>query len=352
LLSPYNTSILNGKLSVLLNQAEENITDSYNYFSGFNLFSEIFERHIFLLVLSVCLLFITVLWKESISRIKKLKITLLCLIAANGVFLLILTPYISNTLSFDSKKVYSDSVKYYKQNVEKSDYKSANCKVSKYQIDLKHNGQSILYHLNISIDTQNTKEDWIYFTLFNQFRASNIKLNGKDVEWKRDGDFLYIKPNNKGFFLLSMDVQGTSNIRSFVTYNSLSLLSSFPWYPIPGNYKLFINPDSSSNLLEYRHFNSIHLPYEVDFDIKVDNGKRIFSNIEKTSHNEFKGRAAGATLLCGNLVQERYNGLNIVSPSEFIVTIKKALPHLDRKLREVESKLGKSGTKKIGRSVV
>ncbi len=343
LLSPFNKLILPQKFSQLFNQAEEEIGQIYNFYSGLNISLSVLLRHFLLFLLAICILCIVVIWRESIWNFKRQKIIVLSFSMICIILIILIAPTAGNRMSFSFNDLVSYNINYYTKNLENFDFKEESVKVDKYRINLNHEGEKFNYHISIFANNSNPNKGWVYFTLYNQFNISNLKLNGKLTEWNREGDFLYIKVGYNKNFRLDMEVQGSSNSRTLVTYNSLSLLSSFPWYPIPGKYKLFETQDS--NILGNNYFKNVCLPYDTEFNIKVNQSKTVYSNLERVSENMFKGFSSGVTLLSGNLVQEEYKGISIVSPIEFINIIKRSLPELKYKIHEVENRLGKSGTK-------
>lgn len=356
LLSPYNyifDKILPLSLLSLLNQGERIIDSTYNGFFGLNVSTTVLMKHLFLLVISIIFINISILLKKQRLRTtKEVFIPVLSII----IFSLILLPiYYLSQSTLDLNKFTTDYTRYYLykdirfyseyqtlDQVEENNYLFYEFNVNEYKIDLYHQKNKIMYNADLQINLSDAQGDWLVFTLFHDLEIISVEQNKELIEWKRDNDQLMVKwPNSLDKGILSIKVTGNTGAFNPITENSFFLSSSFPWYPIPGDYKVA----EMSDLYYEPQYKNLQLQKPATFYITVHEKDKVFSNLTEIAPNVFYGDAKGATLLSGNLLSKEVGTRTIVAPPDRMDNIEKALLEIESSISVISEILNVSSKK-------
>lgn len=181
--------------------------------------------------------------------------------------------------------------------------KKASFKIIKYHMELSIK-RELFASVTVTID--NAGEPEIDFTLWNAYKVSSVTDGKGDcLEYKQNGNYITVS-NTAGNNEIIFQYKGHAN-RFFSNAQATYLAGYFPYYPIPGKCSLTNPADSYS-------FNNNSLDYSAEFDISVETNQTVFSNINRTSENSFKGAARSATLMTGFIDEVTIKGVKLIYP--------------------------------------
>jgi len=94
------------------------------------------------------------------------------------------------------------------------------------------------YTAELGIQTQGDV-DWLEFTLYHGYTVQEAKLGEQNLPWKREGDLLRLKwPGGKKEGTVVLRVEGSPGSGGVLKPQAIYLPSGFPWYPIPGKWRV------------------------------------------------------------------------------------------------------------------
>lgn len=171
------------------------------------------------------------------------------------------------------------------------------------------------YDLKIDIDRQLEVEANIFvdksdldeydFTLYHGYKIDKVTdKNGKELEFKQDGDYFTVENNDEGLSEICISYAGSAP-RFFSNSQGTSLPGWFAYYPQAGKHEIFIRKSM--------HFNRIFCPYETEFNVNINSPKTVYCNLEK-SGDSFSGRSNGLTLVSGFYRTVNCDGIEVVYP--------------------------------------
>lgn len=230
------------------------------------------------------------IWKSSIC-------SLLCLCLLIGYFIPISIPKMDMSASSDS----NDDLYYgYYKDCQKEE--NPDFHIEKYDLTFSTylNLKAIA---KIYIDNSNLEK--YKFTLYHKYKVSKVtNQNGAPLEFIQNHDYLTIMNNNTEIKYLSIEYYGGS-IQYYSSYAGIFLPGNFSYYPIPGFHKTFDH---------YYGFLDNSLPYNTDFEIKINSLKKVYCNLEEKGNNQFSGNAKSITILSGFYDTLKINDTTILYP--------------------------------------
>lgn len=156
------------------------------------------------------------------------------------------------------------------------------------------------------------------FTLYHNFDVKEVKeVNGKPLSYKQKGDSIEI--------LFDSDLSSGETIELVFTYSGVSspffyaneqailLPFNFPWLPVAGQYPAMVYNDSTG-----LQRTALAPTGDIDYTIKYDGSRKIYSNLPETGSNEWSGKSGyGVTLANGLLNEGRISAVDLVYPVGF-----------------------------------
>ncbi|HBI04617.1 MAG TPA: hypothetical protein DDY49_11380 [Paenibacillaceae bacterium] len=344
LTSPYNSILLPVNISRWMNQGEQNPNLTYDDYHGLFFADAIFTRHLIIFFLSIALVSLALVIRQVKESTKKEKIILIITSVSTLFLSIILFPLSANSLMKDENASSEDI--YYRQFQEQNPLNntynvSPTLQIKSYKIDLNTKNEKISYiaALSVNISKENYNK-WSFFTLYHGLKVNSVHLDGNEMNWKQDGDIVSILCPEKSKGDLTFKVEGVTSSFNPVDKKSFYLSASFPWYPIPGKWRIAeINTDGNIR------YNCVELQTPAYFHIKYHKKERIFSNLLNVSENEFKGEAKGVTLMKGNLLEFNEKGMHIVAPPDLITRVPILLPKMKESLDKISFSLKESNIK-------
>lgn len=146
-------------------------------------------------------------------------------------------------------------------------------------------------------------------TLYHLYEIDKITdENGKELEYQRDENSLTVYGDEDGTEAICMVYHGGSPT-FYSNWDAMYLPGWFPYYPIPGFHPIYKDYEYVNNTLEY----------EAKFDIEIDTGGIVYSDLERVEENHFSGMSSGPTLLSGFVKeQELESGIRCIYPYLYV----------------------------------
>ncbi len=137
------------------------------------------------------------------------------------------------------------------------------------------------------------------FTLYHGLKVSSVEdENGNALTWSRDGDFLDIETDGS---VQSLKIRYSGKTwKYYANRQGIALPGYLPYYPVPGH--LLLWDYSRSSMVVHTDF------HPSEFEVTVDSGLEVISNLPKTGRNRFSGRAQAVSLYGGMIAEEEKNG--------------------------------------------
>lgn len=166
------------------------------------------------------------------------------------------------------------------------------------QVDEKPEFQVVSYEMKLRLRRQMEAEVTIHpdqteqlaypMTLYHLYEIDQISdENGRILEYERTGDYLIVYNQGELHEICIKYHGGCANFYS--NWTEVNLPGWFAYYPIPGFHEIY---------QDYRYMNNT-LRAEAEFDIQIDAGSMVYSDLERINENHFHGFSKGPSLLAG-----------------------------------------------------
>ena len=255
----------------------------------------IFAYAVWILVLCAVLFFY--ISKER-GKKKRLFSAVVCLVA--GMCLL---PFVFRS---NSDIIYDDmnsegagrEISYYERNKITPPEACPEFKITSYDMELK---LSNVLHAEVNVSVSPSNLDIYGFTLYHGYKVKEVKdESGRELKFKQTGDWIEVESAGETSSL-TFSYDGYSN-----TYYSngqgAALSGTFAYYPRAG-YVVCADADG------YEH---LTLDEPTQFDVKIKNRKKFFTNLNRTGKNTFSGKTTGLTIVGGFYKEDKIGDTNLV----------------------------------------
>lgn len=144
------------------------------------------------------------------------------------------------------------------------------------------------------------------FTLYHGYKVKEITdQNGSSLNFTQNGDYIEVTRSEGEIRSLTFRYSGDS-ASYYAHAQGISLPGFFAYYPRSG-YRLVYDTQS-------RSFYNLSLNDPAEFSLRLDYGREVYSNLEKTGENTFLGSSDGCTIVSGFYTEKVVNGTDIVYP--------------------------------------
>lgn len=160
---------------------------------------------------------------------------------------------------------------FYSENEQKN--QDPDFKVTSYDMDL-----NICRQLNaeVSMILSDKSLDYYNFTLYHGYNVLKITdIEGNALKYNREGDYVTVIGNGN-LQLINIKYSGYSPIL-YSNYQACSLPGFFPYYPIPGLYKI---------TGDYTTYNPLEIKSETEFNIRIDSARQFYSNLDEVQNEK------------------------------------------------------------------
>lgn len=309
LLGPLNTFFGDFKFLTFLNIGQPDYSYSYNPLYGYPLdMYYIFKKWLILTFL------ILIYYSSNVIKQGKLRINNFFTLMILLLKLIVLLWIFNNTpepvsFTFDSKSKSYQEISYYQEDARILDQQDLI--VESYDIDLS------LTPLSVSLDmviknTNDTSLNTIHLSLYHQLQVRNIKVDGQELEFTQEKDYIRIKLKEKlqpkQSIMLHIEYNGESSPFYMVNNQAAYLPANFNWLP-----SVTVKPSITieDNTL---HRNSTEPSHLVSYELSIKGEEKIYTNLEKINAKKYSGVSNGLTIIAGQLTQRKIDDTNVILP--------------------------------------
>lgn len=214
-----------------------------------------------------------------------------------------LMPY--SSISLDTNSLGSDAEHYVFQDPEKfviQKSEEPNFEITGYDMNFKIKNL-LSGDVTVKVDNPNLTE--YHFTLYYGYKLKSVtNSSGEKLKYDRDGDYITVHTDapTESF---NFKYKGFSQV-FYSNSQSCELLGGFAYYPINGFRYVYSVADQGSIRTK--------LSKSVPMSVKVDCGKKMFSNLESTGKNTFEGTSDSLTLVSGFYKEFNTDGIRMIYP--------------------------------------
>lgn len=255
----------------------------------------IFAYAVWILVLCAVLFFY--ISKER-GKKKRLFSAVVCLVA--GMCLLPFVFRSNSDIIYDdmnSEGVGRETVYYDRNNITPPDA-CPEFKITSYDMELK---LSNVLHAEVKVSVSPSDLDIYGFTLYHGYKVKEVKdESGRELKFKQTGDWIEVESAGETSSL-TFSYDGYSNTH-YSNGQGAALPGTFAYYPRAG-YVVCADADG------YEH---LTLDEPTQFDVKIKNRKKFFTNLDRTGKNTFSGKTTGLTIVGGFYKEDKIGDTNLV----------------------------------------
>lgn len=214
-----------------------------------------------------------------------------------------LMPY--SSISLDTNSLGSDAEHYVFQDPENfviQKNEEPNFEITGYDMNFKIKNL-LSGDVTVKVDNPNLSE--YHFTLYYGYKLKSVtNSSGEKLKYDRDGDYITVHTDapTESF---NFNYKGFSQV-FYSNSQSCELLGGFAYYPINGFRYVYSVADQGSIRTK--------LSKSVPMSVKVDCGKKMFSNLESTGKNTFEGTSDSLTLVSGFYKEINTDGIRMIYP--------------------------------------
>ena len=255
----------------------------------------IFAYAVWILVLCAVLFFY--ISKER-GKKKRLFSAVVCLVAG-----LCLLPFVFRS---NSDIIYDDmnsegagrEISYYERNKITPPDACPEFKITSYDMELK---LSNVLHAEVKVSVSPSNLDIYGFTLYHGYKVKEVKdESGRELNFKQTGDWIEVESAGETSSL-TFSYSGYSNTH-YSNGQGAALPGTFAYYPRAGYVVC-----ADDNGYEY-----LMLDEPTQFDVKIKNRKKFFTNLDRTGKNTFSGKTTGLTIVGGLYKEDKIGDTNLV----------------------------------------
>lgn len=258
-----------------------------------------------IIVFWISLFAVIALFTVSSFRAKAVKraTTTICLIIFALSTAGTLMPY--SSISLDSNSIGSDADYYVFRDPENfviQKNEEPNFEITGYDMNFKIKNL-LSGDVTVKVDNPNLTE--YHFTLYYGYKLKSVtNSSGEKLKYDRDGDYITVHTDAPSDSF-NFKYKGFSQV-FYSNSQSSNLLGGFAYYPINGFRYVYSVADQGSIRTK--------LSTSVPMSVKVDCGKKMFSNLESTGKNTFEGTSDCLTLVSGFYKELSTDGIRMIYP--------------------------------------
>lgn len=270
-------------------------------------------------------LVLTILIYHLLQR-KKRFFASCCGAAAVLLFVLYMLPngasYININMNAENiSDAYDEEDRYYTMHTEQAGRlehheSEDDFKITKYVADI-HVNRILKAYVEVYVDKPELET--YTFSLRHEYRVTSVEDEyGEQVNYRQDGDWIALKPENtRKHSKFIFHYQGASK-KFYSTSQAIRLPAYLAYLPFSGKRYLYLEfgqyNEEQDTILGLYNGSSLEGPgYKTEYDITVDSGLKLYSNLPEIAPNHFQGISNGATLMANTfLEEEEISGVKVV----------------------------------------
>ena len=171
-------------------------------------------------------------------------------------------------------------------------------KITSYDMELK---LSNVLHAEVKVSVSPSNLDIYGFTLYHGYKVKEVKdESGRELKFKQTGDWIEVESAGETSSL-TFTYSGYSNTH-YSNGQGASLPGTFAYYPRAGYVTCYGDTG----------YETLTLDEPTQFDVKIKNRKKFFTNLNRTGKNTFSGKTTGLTIVGGFYKEDKIGDTNLV----------------------------------------
>ena len=171
-------------------------------------------------------------------------------------------------------------------------------KITSYDMELK---LSNVLHAEVKASVSPSNLDIYGFTLYHGYKVKSVRdESGRDLKFRQNDDWIEVESAGETSSL-TFTYSGYSNTH-YSNGQGASLPGTFAYYPRAGYVTCYGDTG----------YETLTLDEPTQFDVKIKNRKKFFTNLNRTGKNTFSGKTTGLTIVGGFYKEDKIGDTNLV----------------------------------------
>ena len=171
-------------------------------------------------------------------------------------------------------------------------------KITSYDMELK---LSNVLHAEVKVSVSPSNLDIYGFTLYHGYKVKSVRdESGRDLKFRQNDDWIEVESAGETSSL-TFTYSGYSNTH-YSNGQGASLPGTFAYYPRAGYVTCYGDTG----------YETLTLDEPTQFDVKIKNRKKFFTNLNRTGKNTFSGKTTGLTIVGGFYKEDKIGDTNLV----------------------------------------
>ena len=171
-------------------------------------------------------------------------------------------------------------------------------KITSYDMELK---LSNVLHAEVNVSVSPSNLDIYGFTLYHGYKVKSVRdESGRDLKFRQNDDWIEVESAGETSSL-TFTYSGYSNTH-YSNGQGASLPGTFAYYPRAGYVTCYGDTG----------YETLTLDEPTQFDVKIKNRKKFFTNLNRTGKNTFSGKTTGLTIVGGFYKEDKIGDTNLV----------------------------------------
>ena len=171
-------------------------------------------------------------------------------------------------------------------------------KITAYDMNLKF---SNVLHADVKVSVSPSNLDVYGFTLYHGYKVKSVKdESGRALKFRQNDDWIEVESAGETSSLI-FTYSGYSNTH-YSNGQGASLPGTFAYYPRAGYVTCYGDTG----------YETLTLDEPTQFDVKIKNRKKFFTNLDRTGKNTFSGKTTGLTVVGGFYKEDKIGETNLI----------------------------------------
>ena len=203
-----------------------------------------------------------------------------------------------NIEDIESTEEVGGEIRYYIINKTSPPDACPEFKITSYDMELK---LSNVLHAEVKVSVSPSNLDIYGFTLYHGYKVKEVKdESGRDLKFRQNDDWIEVESAGETSSL-TFTYSGYSNTH-YSNGQGAALPGTFAYYPRAGYVTCYGDTG----------YETLTLDEPTQFDVKIKNRKKFFTNLNRTGKNTFSGKTTGLTIVGGFYKEDKIGDTNLV----------------------------------------
>ena len=203
-----------------------------------------------------------------------------------------------NIEDIESTEEVGGEIRYYIINKTSPPDACPEFKITSYDMELK---LSNVLHAEVKVSVSPSNLDIYGFTLYHGYKVKSVRdESGRDLKFRQNDDWIEVESAGETSSL-TLTYSGYSNTH-YSNGQGASLPGPFAYYPRAGYVTCYGDTG----------YETLTLDEPTQFDVKIKNRKKFFTNLNRTVKNTFSGKTTGLTIVGGFYKEDKIGDTNLV----------------------------------------